>query len=202
MKKTLSLAFIGLSLMAFSQVSVSAKANVLLENNSPKWSNIRETIKNSGEKATGFNAGLSAKVDFPATSFFVMPEIYFTHFKNTYTEPLTKTKLKANTSRVDLPILLGYNILSDNISVFTGPVLSYNLAKENQWNDFKENAQNKFTIGYQIGGQVIFSDIIISAKYEGRFSKDQRDFINKVISKTIRYDNRPNFIMLGLGYQF
>lgn len=202
MKKILSTAFMGLAALAFSQVTISAKANVLLETSNSKWSSLKQSVQNSGKNSVGFNVGLSAKIDLPATSLFVMPEVYYTHFKNTYTEALTNTELKANNNRIDVPVLLGYNILNKNFSVFAGPVLSYNLAKENSWNDFKENAKNNFTVGYQLGGQVILSDLILSARYESSFSKDERDFINTVLSETVRYSNRPSFFILGLGYKF
>ena len=131
-----------------------------------------------------------------------MPEIYYTSFNNSFTERRTKTTLKAKTNRIDVPVLVGVNLISDNLGVFVGPVASYNLAKENTWNNFKENAGNKFTVGYQVGAEARLSNFIINARYEGSFSKDQRDFINNNISETVRYDNRPSFVVLGVGYQF
>lgn len=202
MKKTLSIALLGLSTIAFSQISVSTKAHILLETSSAKWENVRESVQNSGKKSAGFNVGLSTKIDIPATSLFAMPEIYYTHYTNSYTESITHTELKANHHKIDVPVLLGYNILSENISAFAGPVLSYNLAKEGQWKDFKENAKNNFTVGYQFGGQVVISNLVLSARYEGSFKKDERKFINSILSETIKYHSRPSFIMLGLGYKF
>ena len=131
-----------------------------------------------------------------------MPEIYYTSFNNSFTERRTKTTLKAKTNRIDVPVLVGVNLISDNLGIFVGPVASYNLAKENTWNNFKENAGNKFTVGYQFGAEARLSNFIINARYEGSFSKDQRDFINNNISETVRYDNRPSFVVLGVGYEF
>lgn len=198
MKKILSTALLGLSLMSYSQVSL--RANALIETNSATWKSARTSALNAGKKAVGFNVGLSAKIDLPV--LFIQPEVYYTHFSNTYTEPITNTQLKAKNNRIDVPLLVGVDVFTDDIGVFAGPVLSYNLAKQNQWNDFVENAFNKFTVGYQLGGQFSLSNLIFNIRYEGRFSKEQREFFNRNISETIRYDNRPNFIMLGLGYQF
>ena len=110
--------------------------------------------------------------------------------------------MKAKTNRIDVPVLVGVNLVSDNLGVFVGPVASYNLAKENTWNDFKENAGNRFTVGYQVGAEARLSNFIINARYEGSFSKDQREFISNNLSETVRYDNRPSFVVLGVGYQF
>ena len=199
MKKISSMALLGLSLMGFSQVKVGVKANVLLNTSSSEWSEIRRSIldyTDSGSKSTGFNVGVSAKIDIPSTSLFIMPEIYYTSFNNSFTERRTKTTLKAKTDRIDVPVLVGVNLISDDLGA------SYNLAKENTWNNFKEKAGNKFTVGYQVGAEARLSNFIINARYEGSFSKDQRDFINNNISETVRYDNRPSFVVLGVGYEF
>lgn len=202
MKKILSTALLGFSIMGFSQVSFSGRANVLIETNSARWEDLKNSAKNSGSKSTGFNLGISSKIDIPATPFFIMPEVYYTTFTNSYKEISSGTELKAKSNRVDVPILGGIDVVSDNVSVFVGPVLSYNLAKEGQWNDFKENAVKKFTAGYQIGAQVLISKLILNARYEGRFTNDERDYINNNVSQTVRYDNRPSLLILGLGYQF
>ena len=205
MKKISSMALLGLSLMGFSQVKVGVKANVLLNTSSSKWSEIKRSVldyTDSGSKSAGFNVGLSARVNLPSTPLFIMPEIYYTSFNNSFTERRTKTTLKAKTNRIDVPVLVGVNLISDNLGVFVGPVASYNLAKENTWNDFKENAGNRFTVGYQVGAEARLSNFIINARYEGSFSKDQREFISNNLSESVRYDNRPSFVVLGVGYQF
>jgi hypothetical protein len=101
-----------------------------------------------------------------------------------------------------MPVLLGYNLLGDMLGVFVGPVASYNLSKDNTYNDFKENVKSDFTVGYQFGAQLEIKKLIINARYEGAFSKDERNFINKVSGSEIRYDNRPNLFLVGVGYKF
>ena len=132
-----------------------------------------------------------------------MPEIYYTTLKSEFTLPdNTGTTLEVKSNRVDVPVLLGYNVMGDMLGIFLGPVASYNLASENQFNDFKENAKNDFTVGYQFGAQVQLQKFIINGRYEGAFTDDQRDFINNNTNQTIRYDSRPSMLILGLGYQF
>ena len=131
-----------------------------------------------------------------------MPEIYYTTFKTEFDVPVSNVTLEAKSNRVDVPVLVGYKILGDNLGIFAGPVASYNLSSDNQYADFKENATKDFTVGYQFGAQVQLQKLIVSAKYEGAFTEDQRDFINTNTNETIRYDSRPSLFMVGLGYEF
>lgn len=204
MKKILSIVLVGASLVSTAQVTFAGKANLLFKTDSPSWQNIKssavQAYDESGKNNVGFNVGLSAKIDLPA-SLFVMPEIYYTTFKNEFQVPETSTTIEAKSNRVDVPVLLGYRLLGDNLGVFIGPVASYNLSSDNQYKDFKENALKDFTLGYQFGAQVQIQKLILNAKYEGAFTEDQREFINSTNNEVIRYDSRPSLFMVGIGYQ-
>ena len=204
MKKILSTLLVGACLLSTAQVSFAGKANLLFKTDSPSWQNIKNSAVSaydqSGKNNVGFNVGLSAKIDLPA-SLFVMPEIYYTTFKNEFQVPETSTTIEAKSNRVDVPVLLGYRLLGDNLGVFIGPVASYNLSSDNQYKDFKENALKDFTLGYQFGAQVQIQKLILNAKYEGAFTEDQREFINSTNNEVIRYDSRPSLFMVGIGYQ-
>lgn len=203
MKRILSIALIGFSMLASAQISLAGKANLIFPTGSPSWKNIKgtvnEAIDGEGKNNVGFNVGLSLKANLPA-SFFLMPELYYTNFKNEFTTANTTFDIK--NSRIDLPVLVGHKVLGDMLGVFVGPVASYNLSKEDTFNDFKENARDNFTIGYQFGAQLEIKKLILNAKYEGAFSKDERKFISSVSGEEIRYDNRPNLFMVGIGYKF
>lgn len=207
MKKIISTVLITISSLSFAQISFAAKANLLIPTSSASWENfttaIGDTWESQGKNNTGFNVGLSMKISTP-TSFFVMPELYYTSFKNEVTDEVTGTTLIAKSNRVDLPVLLGYNLLGETIGAFIGPVASYNLSTENTYDDFTENAKNSFTVGFQLGAQIQLKKLILNARYEGAFSEDQRDFINNITgdSYMVRYDNRPSLFILGLGYKF
>lgn len=208
MKKVISATLLGLSLTLSAQVSLAGKANLLFPTGKPTWKNISQSAGDAysegGKNNVGFNVGLSAKINLP-TALFLQPEIYYTTFKNEFTDPITNTTIEAKSNRVDVPVLLGMNVLGDMLGVFVGPVASYNLSSDNQFNDFRENAESNFTVGYQFGAQAKLSKLIVSAKYEGAFSEDQREFINNNVageSYTVRYDNRPSLFMVGLGYEF
>ena len=206
MNKILSIALLGATVFASAQIKVSGRANLLFKTDKPTWENISNTAvaaySESGKNSAGFNFGLSAKIDLPL-SLFVMPEIYYTTFKSEFTVPNSNgTTLEVKSNRVDVPVLLGYNVMGDMLGVFLGPVASYNLSTDNQFNDFKENAKNNFTVGYQFGAQVQLKKFIVNGRYEGAFTDDQRDFINNNTNETIRYDSRPSMLILGVGYQF
>lgn len=205
MKKVFSIALIGFSMFATAQISLAGKANLIFPTGSPSWKNISNTasaaIENTGKNNVGFNIGLSLKASLPM-SFFLMPELYYTTFKNEFTDPVSNTTFDIKNNRIDLPVLVGHKVLGDMLGVFIGPVASYNLSKEDTYNDFSENARDNFTVGYQFGAQLEIKKLIVNAKYEGAFGKDSRNFINKVSGDEIRYDNRPNLFMVGVGYKF
>ncbi len=211
MKKALSIILVGGSLLASAQISFAAKAHVLVPTSSATWENFKtatsNTINQKGENTVGFNVGLSMKVDLP-TALYVMPEIYYSNFKNEVTVDNVgagQTTIEAKSSRIDVPVLLGYNLLGDLLSAYVGPVASFNLAKDENFSSFVQTVNAKdFTVGYQIGAQSEIKKLIISARYEGAFSKDQRKFVNAVAgsNQEISYDNRASLFLLGLGYKF
>lgn len=207
MKKILNTVFICLSATAFAQISFAGKANVLIPTSSATWSAATTAVNEKGKNITGFNVGLSMKVNLPA-ALYVMPEIYYTNFSNEATvssDAGASTTIKAKSNRVDVPVLLGYNLLGDMFSAYVGPVASFNLTKDDDFGSFVQKVNTKdFTVGYQIGVQSELKKLILSAKYEGAFSKDQRKFVNTIAgaNQEINYDNRSSLFMLGLGYKF
>ena len=212
MTKILSILLLSISIAASAQISLAAKAHALIPTSSASWKNFKaaatSAVSEKGKNVTGFNAGLSMKIDVP-TGLYVMPEIYYTNFSNEVTvDNVTsgETTIEAKTSRVDIPVLVGYNLLGDMLSAYAGPVASFNLTKDYDFGDFTQSVNSKeFTVGYQIGAQSEIKKLIISARYEGAFSKDQRKFINSIGGSNVQeitYDNRYSLFLLGLGYKF
>lgn len=212
MKKLISAVLIGFSVFASAQISLAAKANVAIPTSSASWKNFKtaasNTVEQKGKNITGFNVGLSLKIDLP-TALYLMPEIYYTNFSNEVTVQndinSAQTTIKAKNSRVDIPVLVGVNVLGNLLSAYAGPVGSFNLAKSDDFDNFVQKVDAKeFTVGYQLGVQSEIKKIILSARYEGAFSKDQRKFINNVAgsNQEIDYDNRSSLFLLGVGYKF
>jgi hypothetical protein len=209
-KKLISAMTLFLGMMAYSQVTVGLRTNALINTSSASWENFKGTVNTAvdskGDNATGFNVGLAFKVDFPVSGWFVMPEVYYTSFKNTV-ETTTDVELEAKSNRIDVPVLIGHNFLLGKLAAFVGPVTSYNLSTNKTYDGFVEDAKNNFTVGYQFGAQATLSKFVINARYEGAFSKDSRKFVNAVKDAAgnnteIRYDNRPSMFILGIGYNF
>jgi len=205
MKKILSVALMAACVMGSAQIKFAAKTNLLFKTDSPSWKNMKgsavEAYNESGKNNVGYNIGLSAKINLPA-SLFLMPEVYYTTFKNEFDVPTSSVTLEAKSNRIDVPVLVGYSILGDNLGIFAGPVASYNLSTDNQFSNFKEKATDEFTVGYQFGAQVQLQKLIVNSRYEGAFKEDQRDFINGTTDEVIRYDSRPSLLMVGIGYEF
>ena len=202
MKKIFSIVLLSSVIAASAQISFAVKANALIPTSSATWQNFKtaasNTVSEKGKNITGLNA------------LYVMPEIYYSTFKNEFTADNAvagqpATTIEAKSSRVDVPVLLGVNVLGDLLSAYAGPVGSFNLAKDDDFGNFVQSVNAKeFTVGYQIGAQSEIKKLIISARYEGAFSKDQRKYVNAIAgsNQEITYDNRSSLFLLGLGYKF
>ena len=206
MKRLISTLAIFTGMMAYSQVTFGLRANALLDTSSASWENfkgaVNSAVETKGNNSTGFNVGLAAKVDFPVSGWFVMPEIYYTSFKKSV-QTSGDVEIEAKSNRIDVPVLLGHNFLLGKLAAFVGPVASYNLSGDKTYEDFKVNAKNEFTVGYQFGAQATLSKFVLNARYEGAFSKDSRNVIDIASGDTvIRYDNRPSMFIVGIGYNF
>lgn len=208
MRNVISTALLCVSSIAAAQISVAGKANILVPTSFSSWKDLKktalETYQDKGKSSIGFNVGVSAKIDLP-TSYYLMPELYFTHYSNEAKDKLSQTSLKATTNRLDLPVLVGYKVWGDLASVFAGPVASYQFPQNETFGNFKEQATKNFTVGYQFGAQVEVSKLVLNARYEGAFTKDQRKFVSSIAGQNnyeVKYDNRPNFLILGVGYKF
>jgi len=203
MKKLISTIGVLASVFAYSQVTFGLRANALFNTSSASWDNLKGTfndaVDSKGDNTSGFNVGLAAKIGSPVGGWFVMPEIYYTSFKNKNT--VDGVELEAKSDRIDVPVLLGHNFLLGKLAAFVGPVASYNLSTDKTYASFKEDARNEFTVGYQFGAQATLSKFVVNARYEGAFSKDTRIF-KSVAGQEIRYDNRPSMFILGIGYNF
>ena len=167
-KKLISAMTLFLGMMAYSQVTVGLRTNALINTSSASWENFKGTVNTAvdskGDNATGFNVGLAFKVDFPVSGWFVMPEVYYTSFKNTV-ETTGDVELEAKSNRIDVPVLVGHNFLLGKLAAFLGPVASYNLSKDNTFGDFKENGTKEFTVGYQFGAQATLSKFVCFKRF-------------------------------------
>ncbi|MBS1549004.1 MAG: outer membrane beta-barrel protein [Bacteroidetes bacterium] len=206
MKKITAILAIFASSMLFSQAKFALKGHVLMPTESSTWKDITGTLSNAidekGKNSVGYNVGLSGKFSLAGT-FFFMPEIYYTEFKNEWTIASTNTTLIAKNKRVDVPLLAGMDLIGNYFGVFAGPVAIFKLKNNHWYNDYQEIRSNgDFTLGYQLGGQITIEKFILSGRYQGAFKREERNFINQQTGHNIQYDNSPNQLLLGIGYQF
>ena len=144
--KVLSIICIAASTMALAQIKVAAKANLLFPTADSKWKNISQSAtqayESKGKSNVGFNAGLSLKVDL-VKNLFLMPELYYTTFKNEFTDPITNTTISAKSNRADLPVLIGIDLLGDHLGVFVGPVASYKFKQRKPIQRFQRKCEEQ-----------------------------------------------------------
>lgn len=207
MKKSLLILSIFAFQFCFSQINFSVKAHLLVPTSTGNWSGINQALHNTynenGKNNVGYNLGLSCKIPLVGTGFFVMPEVYYTSLKNEFNDPNYNTTIAANTNRIDVPLLVGANVIGQYFGVYAGPVLEFNLKDNASYNDFISLKNSKeMNVGYQIGAQITLDKIIISGRFEGSFSNDERAFINSRTNNEIEYTQSQKILYIGLGYKF
>jgi hypothetical protein len=130
--------------MLFSQAKFALKGHVLMPTESSTWKDITGTLSNAidekGKNSVGYNVGLSGKFSLAGT-FFFMPEIYYTEFKNEWTIASTNTTLIAKNKRVDVPLLAGMDLIGNYFGVFD-PVAIFKLKNNHWYNDYQEIRSN------------------------------------------------------------
>jgi|GEM_PF-2179332 len=223
-------------------INFGIKGNALIRASSSSWT-AEDNSKLSGTKDQGgLNIGVFSKikVPIPFIPIFFMPEVYFTQYKSgtTYTisaeiEKQTISsdiKLSANSFRVDIPILIGYDIMGIG-GIFAGPVF-YNQIRElnksvsklqavqgatgGDISDIKQKASQilsenygeeyiskKTGMGYQIGISLDFiPKLTINARYEVASKEDKRVYTGKINKDAVYYTEKPKFFIVGAGFKF
>ncbi len=205
MKKIFSISLVAFSIFASAQMSLAAKFNVLFPAGNGSWKALsttgNEIWETKGKNNTGFNVGLSLKLDFKS-NWFLMPELYYTSIKSEATAYNQSFAAKSHT--IDIPVLLGYNLLDKKLGVYAGPMGSFHLSKDNTYNDFKERFKSKdYAMGYQVGAQIMVSKFIFSARYQGAFSNNERIYDDTSTAQTVTYnDKKKGYVFAGIGYKF
>jgi len=134
----------------------------------------------------GYNLGLFTKVN--AGPIFLRPELNYTHL----TSELNSNQLR--TQRLDLPVLVGINILGPIVSAFAGPSAHYYL--QDQLRDY---SFEKINAGYQFGFGVNLGNLGLDLRYE-RVLNGQKINIDNVF--TGQGDFRFQQLIFGLSVKF
>lgn len=156
--------------------------------------NAGEDIMKGGDSKVGYHFGLFYRGDF--AGFFLRPELLYTKTKSSY--QYNEQEADYNISKLDLPILLGMDILGP-FNVFAGPSLQYILE-----NDFDGvslgDVENEFTIGAQFGLGVSFWGIGLDVRYERALKENEATVLDLSGGEGLqKIDTRPNQLIFSLS---
>ena len=160
-----------------------------------------ETIK---KNASGFNAGIVARVDFPLLPIYVQGELLYDwgKYKDVSLTGLNPTSVTTNNFSV--PVLVGVGIGSSNfvkVRANVGPV--FNLVSTAKFSNVEnvadlENMFRKQTVTWTAGIGVDLFNIMVDIRYNGVFSK--KDIAN--IGDLASINTRPTSWTFTIGYLF
>jgi len=155
-------------------------------NSNGEFFNDAENVVEDPSKNIGYHIGFYGKMDLGL--LYIRPEAIYTRTSSEYRSG------NFNLTKLDLPLLLGVDILGP-ISIFAGPSLQYIL--KNEFEGFSlEQANDKFTVGAQLGIGLNFESIGIDLRYERGLSENEIDFTEIDGS---RIDSRPEQLILSLS---
>ena len=182
---------IAVSIGAKAQFSVGVKGGV----NFSKIST--DNVKESS--VAGYQVGAFARI---GSAFYLQPEVYVSSSGGKFDFQSNNTSASANGkvtfTNLNVPLLLGHSFGSKdlNFRLMAGPVYSYALSKNQNFDDNVSGAFNDFghynnsTLGFQAGGGVDIGAITADLRYEGGLTK-----INPA------YGQRQNLWALSVGFK-
>ncbi|TPN85326.1 porin family protein [Aquimarina algicola] len=154
---------------------------------------IADVSRISADDRVGYHVGLFLRGKL-TDNLYLKPELQYTVNNSTY--EVNGQDLDYNVKKLDLPILLGVNLIGP-VHVFGGPALQYIV--ENDLDDVRlRDVKNDFTVGLQFGAGLQLGRINADIRYERGLSKNRAESIDE----DIRVDSRPNQFILSLGVDF
>lgn len=161
-------------------------------------------LLNVKKNASGFNAGLVARVDFPVVPIFVQGELVYDWGKyNDMELPMSSNPVSVTTNNLSVPVLVGVGIGSSNIVKIranVGPV--FNLMSKAKFNNAPEItvAEDLFrrqTVTWTAGIGVDLFNIMIDVRYNGVFKKK---VVN--VADITSVNTTPTSWTVSIGYLF
>jgi len=156
----------------------------------------------NGDDKVGYHVGLYGRIEL--AGLFVQPEVLYTNLTTEYDFNGFRGFQKAdyNFSKIDVPILVGVNILGP-IDLKAGPSFQYIL--DNDFDDIDidvRNPENSFTLGYQIGAGVTLGRIGFDIRYEGSISDNDTLAVDTLSDPETGFtiDSRPSQWILSVSY--
>lgn len=157
-------------------------------NSNGDYFNDAQVIFGDPMKNLGFHAGFFGKVRFGP--FYLRPELVYSQLKTELDNEVFITR------RLDAPVLLGFGIFRQLVSVFAGPSFHYRIGDD--LNNFNiEDITNNFNVGYQAGFGVNIGKVGMDLRYEKEMVGKEFDF-NQLVNDAGEF----NFQQLILGVYF
>ena len=157
-------------------------------NSNGDYFNDAQVVFGDPMKNLGFHAGFFGKIKFGP--FYLRPELVYSQLKTELDNEVFVTR------RVDVPVLLGFGIFRQFVSVFAGPSFHYRL--DDDLNNISiSDVTNNFNAGYQMGFAVNIGKVGIDLRYERELVGKEFDF-NQVVTGAGEF----NFQQLILGVYF
>ena len=190
--------FILCSFNSFAQLDLGVKAGFNFQDINIKDFDGRQTIDQieSGEKKTGFHAGLFANINIAVIQ--LRPEFLFTYVNHSVTSTSFSGEIKNfdfQFNRLDVPLLVGWGL--GPLRLNTGPVMSFAISSTG---DAFNKGIRDATWGYQAGLGLDLGQFIIDIRYEGAFSKTADNIT--IDGQDFATDARTSQILISLGYNF
>jgi hypothetical protein len=157
-------------------------------NSNGDYFNDAQVVFGDPMKNLGFHAGFFGKVKFGP--FYLRPELVYSQLKTELDNEVFITR------RLDVPVLLGFGIFRQFISVFAGPSMHYRIGDDLNTITISDVTSN-FNMGYQAGFAVNIGKVGIDLRYEREMVGKEFDF-NQVVNGTGEF----NFQQLILGVYF
>jgi len=157
-------------------------------NSNGDYFNDAQVIFGEPMKNLGFHAGFFGKVKFGP--FYLRPELVYSQLKTELDNEVFVTR------RLDVPVLLGFGIFRQFVSVFAGPSMHYRLGDDLNAITISDVTTN-FNMGYQMGFAVNIGKVGMDLRYEREMVGKEFDF-NQVVNGSSEF----NFQQLILGVYF
>lgn len=145
-----------------------------------------------GKEKAGYHLGAFAK--FEILGFFLQPELMYTRLNTEY------DTFDYKVNKIDAPILVGVNVLGP-LNIKAGPSFQYILNNELDNTDIKiSEADEKITLGYQLGAGIEIGKLGLDARYEGAF-KENNAYGEVATDYNFKIDSRPSQWILSVSYK-
>ena len=188
-----SVLFLTTLFIGHAQSDYGIKAGLNYNSNGKLWEEAGDIIDNKGKGKSGFNVGFYGKLDLGP--LFLRPELVYTR---TTSEYLDNTSLDFKMSRIDVPVLVGMNLIGP-LDIFAGPAFQF-ITDKDLSNLSVDNIEDDFTVGVQIGVGLELGRLGLDLRYERGVKNNEAEFFGVDPSDYYRLDTRPEQIMFGLSY--